>query len=561
VFPPEDADYKRGHKYPFIASELFACESLHIINQFFYESILLIRLFDFLNSDQINPTLAGYFSKLLICLLNKNPSTIIDYIEYNRLIPKLTEKINNRSISNLVTKILAIESSQKDFYLKARSSLLSSLIARINYENVSDTFLQEIIFEFFYRFDEINSWKELVKVMTSSENMMLIIETSLCDNQHRVFIGANILKNILDCSGCDFLYKTKTDLESLDDLGASEFLEWVFEALKNYENVLKRPSSSFRGTLHTEFPALGKDRLKIIELVNSCIKLNIKELNNFIASIGILQEIILIFFKFEFNSMVHNQVSSLISSLLIYSQDENLLETLIKKTELIKRISTHTGNKGYSGHVIKIANQLIMAQNKYDCIIETIELCEEWPSFVNEYLDNQNIVQKITLGEEKKKSVSTDKSLVKTEEMVSQFFNKITGNHYKDLKKTKTVDSQTDTNDKDNIIQETLEEGPIISHEDSNETPELIKKINDYDNFIESKDLKIPEDQDKDFELDFNLLQDEKIDILLENNEENILDAQPELTQPQVFISSFTQEIKNKFEDDDVEYWRFGPIN
>lgn len=37
VMPPEDASHSRGHKFPFIASEIFNCEINQILDKFFEE--------------------------------------------------------------------------------------------------------------------------------------------------------------------------------------------------------------------------------------------------------------------------------------------------------------------------------------------------------------------------------------------------------------------------------------------------------------------------------------------------------------------------------------------
>ena len=62
IYPPEDSDYNREHKYPFIASEIFRTEFPPLLDIICLDLSLMIKLFNFLEVDY--STLTGYCSNL-----------------------------------------------------------------------------------------------------------------------------------------------------------------------------------------------------------------------------------------------------------------------------------------------------------------------------------------------------------------------------------------------------------------------------------------------------------------------------------------------------------------
>ena len=160
VFPPEDADHKRGHKHPFIASELFSCECWSILDTFFSDQHLLTQLFDFLRSDEINSTLAGYFSKLVLTLLGRKPFELFSFICTSSIFFSIAKNLYSKSISDIAIKLLTIDnqSSDPNFFIEVRERLLIEVVKQLHSENeLSHYFVGVVVSEFIAKGAEINS--------------------------------------------------------------------------------------------------------------------------------------------------------------------------------------------------------------------------------------------------------------------------------------------------------------------------------------------------------------------------------------------------------------------
>ncbi|KAF9599549.1 hypothetical protein IFM89_038815 [Coptis chinensis] len=79
---PEDADNKRAFKFPFIACEIFTCEIDVILKTLVEEDELMNLLFSFLEPKHSHSTmLAGYFSKVVVCLMLRKTIQLMSYVE------------------------------------------------------------------------------------------------------------------------------------------------------------------------------------------------------------------------------------------------------------------------------------------------------------------------------------------------------------------------------------------------------------------------------------------------------------------------------------------------
>jgi serine/threonine-protein phosphatase 6 regulatory subunit 3 len=106
--PPENADNKQAFKFPFIACEIFTCEIDVILKTlvedeevvYFEFSKLMSLLFLFLEPDRPHGTLlAGYFSKVVSCLLFRKTIPVMRYLQENmEVLKKLVDLIGISSI-------------------------------------------------------------------------------------------------------------------------------------------------------------------------------------------------------------------------------------------------------------------------------------------------------------------------------------------------------------------------------------------------------------------------------------------------------------------------------
>jgi serine/threonine-protein phosphatase 6 regulatory subunit 3 len=89
--PPENADNKQAFKFPFIACEIFTCEIDVILKTLVEDEELMSLLFLFLEPDRPHGTLlAGYFSKVVSCLLFRKTIPVMRYLQVSLNLPSLS---------------------------------------------------------------------------------------------------------------------------------------------------------------------------------------------------------------------------------------------------------------------------------------------------------------------------------------------------------------------------------------------------------------------------------------------------------------------------------------
>ncbi|TYI57085.1 hypothetical protein E1A91_D11G255100v1 [Gossypium mustelinum] len=82
--PLEDADNKRSFKFPFIACEIFTCEIDVILRTLAEEGELMNLLFSLEPNRPHSALLAGYFSKVVVCLMLRKTVPLMNYVQVHQ---------------------------------------------------------------------------------------------------------------------------------------------------------------------------------------------------------------------------------------------------------------------------------------------------------------------------------------------------------------------------------------------------------------------------------------------------------------------------------------------
>ncbi|KAL6992192.1 hypothetical protein U1Q18_010299 [Sarracenia purpurea var. burkii] len=107
----EDAEKRRTFKFPFIACEIFTCEVDIILKALVEDEELMNSLFSFLEPEHSHSTLlAGYFSKVVICLLLRKTVPFMNYIQaHQEIIRKLVDLIGITSIMEVLVRLIGAD--------------------------------------------------------------------------------------------------------------------------------------------------------------------------------------------------------------------------------------------------------------------------------------------------------------------------------------------------------------------------------------------------------------------------------------------------------------------
>lgn len=108
---PEDADSKRAFKFPFISSEVLTCEIDVILKTLVDEEELMNLLFSFLEPNRSHSVmLAGYFSKVVICLMLRKTVPLMNYVKaHQNVFQQLVDLIGITSIMEVLIRLVGAD--------------------------------------------------------------------------------------------------------------------------------------------------------------------------------------------------------------------------------------------------------------------------------------------------------------------------------------------------------------------------------------------------------------------------------------------------------------------
>ncbi|KAG6496542.1 hypothetical protein ZIOFF_044409 [Zingiber officinale] len=109
--PLEDADKRHVFKFPFIACELFTCEVDILLRTLVEDEELMDTLFSFVKPDRPHSTLlAGYFSKVVICLMMRKAGQFFIYMQgHLEIIHQLVDLIGITSIMEIIIRLIGAD--------------------------------------------------------------------------------------------------------------------------------------------------------------------------------------------------------------------------------------------------------------------------------------------------------------------------------------------------------------------------------------------------------------------------------------------------------------------
>ncbi|KAL3699775.1 hypothetical protein R1sor_017797 [Riccia sorocarpa] len=361
--PPEGAENKRAFKFPFIACEVFTCEIDVIFKTLGEDEELMNLLFSFLEPDRPHGTLlAGYFSKVVICLLLRKTVLVMRYLRYSSEV-----HANAAETLSAVTRI-------------APSALASKL--------ASPTFVGRL-------------FNHVLEDPTSKSTLIhsLSVCISLLDPKRAASVAAARGQHPAE------------PLPTANPDTVDGMLQRLGELLKildvsNDEKVLPTTYGQLR-------PPLGIHRLKIVEFIAVILRTNSEGARQELVRLGAIQIILNLFFDYPFNNMLHHHVESILTS-CIESNSQPLIDHLLKDCDFITRLiaaddnpyapdtrpEPRTTNKtppriGNMGHLTRLANKIAHAGSVNLLIQNHLQAHPRWSDWQTTVLQNRNMVENV----------------------------------------------------------------------------------------------------------------------------------------------------------------------
>jgi len=319
-------------------------------------------LFSFLNSKEINPLLASYFSRTLAELLQRKPEKIWSYIRDNQgqeFFQNVVRHINTSAIWDLLMRLMTCKEGRTKTEILTwlnTHGLIKSLIENLkpdkgSLKNHAASLALTDIVRLSRERSEFGFGNPLLDELEQEATINAILDTILeadelaqskddsedCD--YTILSGVNVLLSILEpapsrlsmapgINNLNMMNDYYNDY-SLTDEQEREVqnryqnvidvtLNCMAKRIESLTNMLKRPPSrNFRRCPANmpngiEFKSLGASRLNICKLFTEILKHKNAKMNQIFIKNGVLKTMVDLFFEYCFNNFLHALVTTVI---------------------------------------------------------------------------------------------------------------------------------------------------------------------------------------------------------------------------------------------------------
>ncbi|KAK9072612.1 hypothetical protein SSX86_009047 [Deinandra increscens subsp. villosa] len=425
--PQEDADNKRTFKFPFMACEIFTCEIDVIFKTLVEEEELMDLLFSFLEPTHPHSALlAGYFSKVVICLMVRKTVLLMNYVQaHQHVFQQLVDLIGITSIMEVLVRLVGADdhiypNPTDVMQWLADSNLLEMIVDKLSPSNSSEVHANAA--ETLCTITR-NAPSPLASKLSSSSFVARIFGHALEDSNSKSGLvhSLSVCISLLDPNRSppsllfhsfrgQHLYESNVQINQ-ETVGAmlpklGDLLILLNVSLD--EKILPTTYGQLK-------PPLGKHRLKIVEFIAILLKTRNEIAEQELISSGTIQRVLDLFFEYPYNNALHHHVESIIFSIL-ESKNNIIIDHLFQECGLLKKIlqtdknpilsdeadqrtlaaaGRNTPRVGNLGHLTRIANKIIQLGNSDNCIQTHIQESSEWNEWQTTVLQERNIVENV----------------------------------------------------------------------------------------------------------------------------------------------------------------------
>ncbi|EOY25480.1 SIT4 phosphatase-associated family protein isoform 1 [Theobroma cacao] len=447
VEPPEDAEKKRTFKFPFIACEIFTCEVDIILKTLVEDEELMNLLFSFLDSNHSHSTLlAGYFSKVVICLLLRKTLPFMQYIKHKygcnqwcyircvsiwirvnghqEIVKQLVDLIGITSIMEVLIRLIGADEHMYTNYMESMQWIEDTDVLEMIVDKFSSSDSAEVHANAAETLCAITRFAPhgLAAKVTSPNFIGRLFRHALEDSRPKSVLvnSLSVCISLLDPKrltlGVYHAYNRQFSQGSL--IAANpETVEGMLESLGDLLKLLDVSSSE--STLLTTYgklqPPLGKHRLKIVEFISVLLTVGSEAAEKELMRLGAVQRILNLFFEYPYNNFLHHHVENIILSCL-ESKNVPLVEHLLRECNLVGKILEAEKNCtlasdpnmptisaegrappkiGNIGHLTRISNKLVQLGNSNGEIQAFLQENSEWIDWHTNFLSKRNATENV----------------------------------------------------------------------------------------------------------------------------------------------------------------------
>ncbi|WCJ24282.1 Serine/threonine-protein phosphatase 6 regulatory subunit [Euphorbia peplus] len=423
---PEDAEKRRTFKFPFIACEIFTCEVDIILKTLVEDEELMDLLFSFLEPKHSHSTLlAGYFSKVVICLLLRKTVAFMQYIKAHQLIlAQLVDLIGITSIMEVLIRLIGADEHMYSSYMDSmqwieETDVLETIVDKFSssdcpevHANAAETLCAITRFAPPGLAAKISSPNFIGRLFRhaleeSRPKSVLVNSLSICISlldPKKLTLGAYHMYNRQMNHGSTVTASPETVVGMLDSLG--DLLKLL--AVSSTQDVLFTTYGKLQ-------PPLGKHRLKIVEFISVLLSVGSEAAEKELIRLGAVQRILDLFFEYPYNNFLHHHVENILFSCL-ESKNATLIEHLLSECNLVGKIleaeknfilAADSGKPtlagadrpppriGNIGHLTRISNKLLQLGNNNNDILACLQGNSEWCEWHANVLTKRNALENV----------------------------------------------------------------------------------------------------------------------------------------------------------------------
>ncbi|GMJ15447.1 hypothetical protein like AT1G07990 [Hibiscus trionum] len=426
--PSEDADGKRIFKFPFIACEIFTCEIDVILKTLIEDEELVNLLFSFLEPNRPHSALlAGYFSKVVICLMLRKTIPLMNYVQTHQdVLCQLVDLIGITSIMEVLIRLVGADDHVYPNFLDvmqwlADVNLLEMIVDKLNplcpaevHGNAAETLCAITR----------NAPSPLANKLSSPSFVARIFGHALGDSHSKYGLvhSLSVCISLLDpkrsaiASPLMHYFRNQHMIEPPIPVNP-ETINAMLPKLGDLLMLLNVSSDEkILPTTYGELrPPLGKHRLKIVEFIAVLLGTGNEAAEKELISSGTIQQVLDLFFEYPFNNALHHHVENIILSCL-ESKNDAILDHLLHKCDLIGRflqtdkqpilsadsnlpILPAAGKRapraGNIGHITRVSNKLVQLGRSNSSIQTYLQENSEWNEWQANVLQERNIVENV----------------------------------------------------------------------------------------------------------------------------------------------------------------------
>ncbi|PHU03869.1 hypothetical protein BC332_29120 [Capsicum chinense] len=425
--PSEDADSKRTFKFPFIACEIFTCEIDVILKTLVDDEELMNLLFSFLEPTRPHSALlAGYFSKVVICLMVRKTAALMNYVQsHHDVFQQMVDLIGITSIMEVLVRLVGADDHMYPSTVDVMQWLTESNLLEMTVDKLSPSSSPEVHANAAELLCAItrNTPSPLTTKLSSPSFVARIFGHALEDSHSKSSLvhSLSVCISLLDPrrsipSSMMYSFRNQQVYESSVHVNP-DTIDAMLPKLGGLLELLN--VSSDEKVLPTTYgelrPPLGKHRLKIVEFISVLLKTGNEVAEKELVSSGTIERVLNLFFEYPYNNALHHHVESIIYSCL-ESKHNTIVDHLFEECNLIGKIIqtdkqptvSGDGNQptvpatgkqaprvGNIGHITRISNKLIQLGNNNNCIRAHLEKNMEFSDWHTTILQERNTLENV----------------------------------------------------------------------------------------------------------------------------------------------------------------------